>query len=763
MSSNLITQPYKIILDPTGGGGRAKPVANGRFYAGIRGLDAIANPRTDLAYVDESGTERDLASPLILNNSGAFVVSENDGTLIQPYMKNGLGYSVLIVDKNGEPLYSNKNAGDYGSLERAIAEYTNIVYKESGGNSAVDNMIAGVPIVAEVGDVCSTGGTVWIRESDSSGDITDFKNVTIKKIADLGAVDSQDSTTAVNQSLNEGALCSNLNELYHDGYNSTGGAGGSKTAVLDVSNGYIFTPNKIIKCIKEYYQNISIKADSTIADNWMINGVNFTSPYVPSMKVGASIPDTLPDDHFAYVNSGGKNHILTQCRVLSSDLGLCTYPSAQGNALNSIYGDVVLDQIGSMSLQIDSSDFGIFRDMIHRGVKVSGQLVEPSVRPDVAFLHGIRVLGEKSLQTSSKHNRIHDQIIDNFDNGISLQTGARHNYISATVARAAKAIQVKNGGDDDPSNLSTSVRNNQAVIKYNDVYNVLDGRNIYNMRAEMHGENCQNIIAEGSDLSSINTKSGLNVYEFQSTDVSDNAALLFSPHTRVMGSAEGSESNSGYEAYLQSSCEYSVIDIVSKDFSSNSYVGGNFNLISGTTKPKNSGQKYSLDGDGNIFNKVMPEMQLSIGGSGNIITTICKSIRDSSSVLHNTVNANIHDGDTSNPVILDGNHYTLNLNINSPTNASSAVSINGDKSSGTINVTESAIGCVVGGDRNNLQITATRADDSTAIQVNGDLNTVSVTVDGEIRVTGDNNVIIGTCRSLANTGSNNDVSRLKIV
>lgn len=110
MSLKLIVQPYGVILDPKAGGGRAKPVANGRYYVGVVNLDPVSNPNEDLVYRDESGAEIPLTSPLILNNSGAFVVSENDGSLIQPYIKSDDDYSVLITDKNGSSIYSANSA-----------------------------------------------------------------------------------------------------------------------------------------------------------------------------------------------------------------------------------------------------------------------------------------------------------------------------------------------------------------------------------------------------------------------------------------------------------------------------------------------------------------------------------------------------------------------------------------------------------------------------------------------------------------------------
>lgn len=149
MSSNLITQPYGIILNPTGGGGSAKPVANGRYHVGIIDLDPVANPRTDLAYKDESGTERPLTSPLFLNNSGAFVVSDYDGTLIQPYMKQGVGHSVLITDKRGSTVYSDNHAGDPGNIDEVLQdklpEYTDLVF-----DSVTDMVASDAPLDAVV-------------------------------------------------------------------------------------------------------------------------------------------------------------------------------------------------------------------------------------------------------------------------------------------------------------------------------------------------------------------------------------------------------------------------------------------------------------------------------------------------------------------------------------------------------------------------------------------------------------------------------------
>ena len=115
MSSNLIQQPYPIILNPHGGGGSAKPAANAEYHVGEYKKDAVQYPRSDLFYKDEEGAERAITSPIYTNNSGAFVASKSDGTIIQPYMKEGLGYSVCIKGRRGT-IYESKAVGDPGNI-----------------------------------------------------------------------------------------------------------------------------------------------------------------------------------------------------------------------------------------------------------------------------------------------------------------------------------------------------------------------------------------------------------------------------------------------------------------------------------------------------------------------------------------------------------------------------------------------------------------------------------------------------------------------
>lgn len=78
--------------------------------------------------------------------------------------------------------------GNYLTSQQ-LSLYTDIVYKASGGNSAIENMIAGIPISLDIGDVSSTGGTPWIRKALSNpSSINDFKTMNTFNVLDAGLV-----------------------------------------------------------------------------------------------------------------------------------------------------------------------------------------------------------------------------------------------------------------------------------------------------------------------------------------------------------------------------------------------------------------------------------------------------------------------------------------------------------------------------------------------------------------------------------------------
>ncbi len=126
MSSNSIQQPYDIIIHPTGGGGRCKPVSNGLYYVGEINKDPKQNPKQDIVYVDEAGTVVSISSPIQLNASGAFVASKHDGTIISPFLTESAGYSVLIEDSNGNEIYKSSKFGSDDDIS-ALVSNNNVI------------------------------------------------------------------------------------------------------------------------------------------------------------------------------------------------------------------------------------------------------------------------------------------------------------------------------------------------------------------------------------------------------------------------------------------------------------------------------------------------------------------------------------------------------------------------------------------------------------------------------------------------------------
>jgi hypothetical protein len=126
MSSNSIQQPYEIIINPTGGGGRCKPVSNGLYHVGEIDKDPKQSPKQDIVYIDEAGTVVNISSPIQLNASGAFVVSKHDGTIISPFLTNSAGYSVLIEDANGNEIYKSAKFGSDDEIA-ALVSNNNVI------------------------------------------------------------------------------------------------------------------------------------------------------------------------------------------------------------------------------------------------------------------------------------------------------------------------------------------------------------------------------------------------------------------------------------------------------------------------------------------------------------------------------------------------------------------------------------------------------------------------------------------------------------
>lgn len=87
------------------------------------------------------------------------------------------------------------SVGD-ASLRSDLSSYVTLTYKHANGRPAIDNMIFGFPSTAKIGDVVSTGGTIWLREKND-GTLSDFRPLSVIDISDWGALGIADDTVAL--------------------------------------------------------------------------------------------------------------------------------------------------------------------------------------------------------------------------------------------------------------------------------------------------------------------------------------------------------------------------------------------------------------------------------------------------------------------------------------------------------------------------------------------------------------------------------------
>ncbi len=101
-----------------------------------------------------------------------------NGVTYKPSFSTTLPYETQSSDPTSEP--DSNFVEPFSEINSTnISDYTDLVYKQSALNSAIDNMIAGIPVIANAGDICSTGGTVWECLNSPPSSISDFstKNV----------------------------------------------------------------------------------------------------------------------------------------------------------------------------------------------------------------------------------------------------------------------------------------------------------------------------------------------------------------------------------------------------------------------------------------------------------------------------------------------------------------------------------------------------------------------------------------------------------
>lgn len=178
-------------------------------------------------------------------------------------------YYTALQDTSVNPVGDNVNWKVAGTIgQQNLSNYTDIVYKASGGNSAVENMVAGHPVSVKVGDLCSTGGILWKRVTQSSPSvISDFVSITQINVKDFGAVGDgvTDDSDAIQAAIN----ASKSIEVPPGNYLL------SKSLEFSISNFEVRgTKGESVFVVDGNYAALTIPTEFT-AENCRVSGINF--------------------------------------------------------------------------------------------------------------------------------------------------------------------------------------------------------------------------------------------------------------------------------------------------------------------------------------------------------------------------------------------------------------------------------------------------------------------------------------------------------
>mgnify|MGYP001996833430 CR=1 FL=1 len=227
-------------------------------------------------------------------------LSSRVGNDFQGFMQSAL--SEAGIDANGNP-DSVDNPQILDAIkkvqENQAKSYSKISYK------SVADMISGSPIVAGVGDRCSTGGTDWERIA-SNGDINDFKPIGWVFIKDFG----RDSASI------QSAFDCSKNTIFDDGAFTV------DTPVTATENSIIYVNKdaKITKSPSLMNNSFIIIGDNCIVEGWGIIDGNFRNmdklnnneTMGNAIRVGSDclIKDiTMIDTESSHIASSGINKV----------------------------------------------------------------------------------------------------------------------------------------------------------------------------------------------------------------------------------------------------------------------------------------------------------------------------------------------------------------------------------------------------------------------------------------------------------------------
>jgi hypothetical protein len=161
-----------------------------------------------------------------------------------------------------------------------ISDYAPIVYRASGGNPPVSNMITN----AEVGEFCKCeNGTSFKRVSNTNGDISDFEASSYLVISDFGAVELTERTVESQSAIDAGSVLGKPvivdKEYLIDPTRSTVGNDGGTVHIHGLitrpNTHLIFMPSGKLTSIAtnvERYCVLLLESEGFVIDNLVIEG-----------------------------------------------------------------------------------------------------------------------------------------------------------------------------------------------------------------------------------------------------------------------------------------------------------------------------------------------------------------------------------------------------------------------------------------------------------------------------------------------------------
>lgn len=549
--------------------------------------------------------------------------------------------------------------------------------------------------------------------------------------------------------------------MFLKGFDHTGVFGSGRDGIpasgvtINAENGQMSATGEYLSCLTAYSATV-------IPSNWSVNNVRLTTPNVPDKSINVFPGLGRADDHFAYVNRGGKNHIVSGVRTFSDngishmfgDVGV----DAARMVENGVYSDVIMEGATDLGLQVDSSKYGVFNNFVIRGFEFG---IPPSLIAGTAYTHAIRMLAQQGINGAEcTFNRIDNFVIADFTNGAAMQTGAKNNCLSYSIDNSYSLLSWQSSAAS-PTDI-TSIRNNDVDVNFRGTVIGTSQSSCNFNRIRMTGEGAGGLVSQTNPKPQDFDTHEHSDFDILAHDISQNAAGFKTKLSRIALNLKGGLSNATNRPFIidadTSRCH--ITGLIS-EFNQPPVFSASYNIVD---LIQDASGPLDMGGFGNILRRVDPSTQCIISGSYNIVQTHSREVRDTASASHNILTCVSNATDAAIPVILSGSRYTMNLSVSSAAGLGTSVSIGGSHSSGSITARNVNSVCAsITGDNNALVIAAERSDENDALVVGGNENVIQVSSNGVVRVTGANNVISGVCRSFVNTGSGNDMSALKQV